>query len=253
MSTRILSIVRASAVVTGMIALSLATASAVTCTNTPISSDTTLGFDFETTGTCFVISNGSHLDLNGHTITCTAGSCGTAVQGGGGTRTRVSDGTIVGPFDYGVTDVHEAVGLKIEGATDTCISFANKIENNVLLNCGAGVRADMTENTYFVRENFISDAGFFGMVVNGRSSGSSGNGPQVERNYVRRSGVAGIFSFVSPSTELQVLDNIVTDDGASTPISLCIAQNPCADKIIDGNICSNATVCPTPDAPFMLP
>ena len=208
---------------------------------------------------CLILRNGVNLDLNGGTIRCPPAEepCLLAIdaEDAGSAIVQVN---IVGRFILAINNPERVTKVLVDGSDQAVVGSAvKKIENSVFLGCAECINVTLLNMYSNVVDNYFRPAidtfGIGGRAGVIRSAVVSGNGVQVERNYVRDH----CDGFESPGTGLtRFTKNIF---GAPVNGGAGGAGAGCADIIADGgesfsgNLCSDDAKCPNPAVPFVLP
>jgi len=214
------------------------------------------------TTACIRLQSGHDVNLNGYKITCTnASGCANAIGGvTGNTGSVVYDGKIEGPFNDAVRAfIDEVRSLTIDGA-DYAIhgAYFHKVHKNVLVNVRNGIVGGFTANNLdFASDNFVAvdpDALFpdgIGIDLVGGASGSQ-VGPQIKHNYVEGYRI-GIQDWTFDN--MRITENFIGEPGNENPAYIFRMNVDTSHglKTITGNLCTDATYCPTPTPPFTLP
>lgn len=202
------------------------------------------------TGTCLQVSNGKHLDFNGFTITCQAGStCGAAVTCATGdglhtgslieAPTNDDDNTdITGDFVVGIHNCGTVKHMRIVGATtgilfDHASSNAQDTFGNVIHSAdgGIGINTKMTDGGDSLSDNLVvgGDVGIFlALGKNGTTA------PQVKENILRGYAVAGIQSTITSNDYFRIFRNTMIDgDEDSVPFDVDGANGDYQDNICE--------------------
>ncbi|HYC53987.1 MAG TPA: hypothetical protein VEL28_03515 [Candidatus Binatia bacterium] len=231
------------------------------------------------TNTCIVLSNGKDLNLNGRHILCDSpsGTCGTAVSGLAA-GSILQGGAIDGGFEIGADNVEEVRNMTIDGAHTAVYApnsgtLTRRVHGNVIRNVFEGIALGgaTLPSTAYVMDNFLEAPRFLTGTALGYEysyagwaisicASTSGNGPRVEKNFIRNFGGplleqgdtgGGIVTVdCNFGTFVRVTDNILSNiaDDADEILDFCAP-----DAVISGNICDDPAMCPTPDPPFVMP
>ncbi len=220
------------------------------------------------TGTCVTLLNGANLNMNDQSIICARNAgCDTAVRATH-PGSEVFDGFIKqsdsptfpekGPWSSGILGATKVRRMKI---TETAIAIRTKsaidgqgllgrqVSNSVLIDCTECINVDMEISLGQINDNYVITApGGNGILCSGRPLNLAGQGPAIQRNYVRNY----TYGIACPdSTKVRVIDNIIADpdpaSGAAAPCSFG------ANVTLDGNHCADLACCPHPGRDYVLP
>ncbi len=128
-------------------------------------------------GDCLTLGSGVTLDLNGHAINCTSGSCGSAVlntsSSGGSGAVAIENGDITGPWTTAInvtggtnSTVSEMV---VDGAVTGISGVQGTIDHTVVRNSrdlGIDLVAGKDLSIVVLRDNGLSTNGY-GLKING--------------------------------------------------------------------------------------
>ncbi|HUO37067.1 MAG TPA: hypothetical protein VMU34_04125 [Mycobacterium sp.] len=240
------------------------------------SSDFTLQDNYYCTSscTCFTLTNGADLGLNGHTITCratTGSTCGTAISANGSAGSRIwgcgvagpcsanQGGTITSdlgkkPWTYGVYFGDQVSYVTFQGMTSYGTYKVPNVFGSVFQNIYVAIYTNGATGS-LVQNNFIDGnvpsvfgtPGTIGITV------SPSVGPTtVDRNTMRGYSFAGLNLINSPYT-VTVTNNIINAANPSYPTAVPIRQTPSVTASLQYNLCSDLTKCPIPEHFFVLP
>lgn len=160
-------------------------------------------------------------------------------------------------FSIGLQGAEKIRRMDIHGAATAIISKravnagdpdtpAKKVEKNVLTGCTDCIGVDMDVSTGAVLNNYVVvSGGGVGIEVSGTASG---NGPRIERNYIRNYGT-GIKA--DDGTKVRIKKNIVADPASTQSLQMDISSSVSPGGNL--NLCADLSVCDTPEAPFTLP
>ncbi len=216
------------------------------CSTTQVhTSNHTMTADYVSAGIvpCFEMRSGANLNMNGHTITCTAGSCpatavsctsdGSVVQD----TSAGHDGAILGPWDVGTEGCSSVKKILIDGP-DVAIDMVpedgrtNAIVSNVIKNCSdVCIDAEMEDALDKIEDNRIEPGGGDGIHIDGRSRA---NGPRIRDNVLVGYDVGILDSAASDYVRIDhnlMLDG--TDPLSITSSNVTFSQNVCEESEAD--------------------
>lgn len=246
------------------VGLFVSSASAViSCSGSGISitSNTTLTDDYvASNGTtrCLALSNGANVNMNGHSITC-SGTCtiGIGALASGSSVTNSGAEAEINGFSIGVSGAQTVTGIHIRAISNGINAGGwglNRASGNVIEGgCGAAVNVFYLPSTGQIYNNYIvqncSTIPSVGIQVD------SGDG-SIHHNYITNYGLAAIRvddSIPQPWIFKNIIGpkNPAYTDPDSRPIQDSNGNLP-VGIANEENICSEASACPVPSAPWSM-
>lgn len=237
-----------------------------------------------TNGQGVTLNSGADLDMNGHSITCTSGSCSNAAVTINSSGSKVYntlngfEAVITGPFATGVDcnnyTSSEVTGISVRGIGSSGLGYGvdscAKVHDNVFSGTGnaAGYSGTAvfvyggTADSDYVRDNFI-DGWVFGIQLLDVVKNVSVDHNLITIRSVALTTPSGILLSNTTDSGVAIENNIVMGDATAGypiaapgggPPSSVYEANYCDPTL--GTACSNcisAGYCTDPVAPFVMP
>lgn len=259
-------------------------AAVLSCNTTRVfSTNTTLSDDYQCTigdqcNPCISVTNGATLELNGHTITCAAGSndcLHTAIQASGGAKiyggtasNSANSGRIQssgsGRWYNGITAASGSPGELVDSVfistSQEGVQYFKDVTNSVFENCAYCI--DTLGTARLIQDNYIDmHTGGSHQVYYGIRAGPGSVDLNLGFNYVRNWSQRGIYVNVINAHNANVHDNVVggsyQPNFGATPFNFSVSGGGTVS--LSGNLCADGgtfnsqPVCPDPTPPFTLP